>query len=265
MRGGVPERGADLRASLVPLHQHQRGLQRVRSKPPLKHFFNVDICWASCLMVQKRFDSTWSFSFMCVGTQSDVLLCLQAGLPMRRPGLRDEPPPPGLLGGARRMRPAARPAAVQLCRLQRQIQAPLPLQGLSQRPGGAMRGLPMTTQRGSGRKPSPPPRRASVFLKTAAKMSKRRPCSLTSDRDLAAKAGEIVKPLRDAHGRALKRASSQARVSVFASGPLSSLGDGETWFCSTHLLIISMENRKTCQMPECHVLTSCSVGQYSHI
>lgn len=157
VRGGVPERGADLRASLVPLHQHQRGLQRVRSKPPLKHFFNVDICWASCLMVQQRFDSTWSFSFMCVGTQSDVLLCLQAGLPMRRPGLRDEPPPPGLLGGARRMRPAARPAAVQLCRLQRQIQAPLPLQGLSQRPGGAMRGLPMTTQRGSGRKPSPPP------------------------------------------------------------------------------------------------------------
>lgn len=34
VRGGVPERGAVLRASLVPLHQHQRGLQRVRSDLP---------------------------------------------------------------------------------------------------------------------------------------------------------------------------------------------------------------------------------------
>lgn len=108
-----------------------------------------------------------------------------------------------------------------------------------------MRGLPMTTQRGSGRKPSPPPRRASVCLKTAAKMSKRRPCSLTSDQDLAAKAGEIVKPLRDAHGRALKTGEfEKARVYVFASGLLSSLGGGETWFCSAHVLIISMENRR---------------------
>lgn len=30
VRGGVPERGADMRARLVPFHQHQRGLQRVR-------------------------------------------------------------------------------------------------------------------------------------------------------------------------------------------------------------------------------------------
>lgn len=49
--------------------------------------------------------------------------------------------------------------------------------------------------------------RASVCLKTAAKMSKQRPCSLTSDQDLAAKVGEIVKPLRDAHDRASKQAS----------------------------------------------------------
>lgn len=95
------------------------------------------------------------------------------------------------------MQPAARPAVVQLRRLQRQIPAPLPLQGLSQRPGGAVQGLRMTS-RGPG---------AWVYLKTAAEMSKQRPCPVTSGRDLAANGGEIVKPLRDVHDRALKQAS----------------------------------------------------------
>lgn len=42
------------------------------------------------------------------------------------------------------MWPAAGSTAVQLRRLQRKISAPLPLQGLPQRPGGSVQGLPMT-------------------------------------------------------------------------------------------------------------------------
>lgn len=53
------------------------------------------------------------------------------------------------------MRPAARPAALQLRRLQRQIPTPLSLQGLSQRPGGTMQGLPMTRGGSCGRAPDP--------------------------------------------------------------------------------------------------------------
>lgn len=75
----------------------------------------------------------------------------QAGVPVRGPGGGDQPPPPRLLGGARRVPPAARSAALQLRRLQRQIPAPLPLQGLPQRPGGAVQGLPMTRGGSCGR------------------------------------------------------------------------------------------------------------------
>lgn len=76
-----------------------------------------------------------------------------------------------------------------------------------------MQGLPMTT-----RGPA-----FGSYLKTAAEMSNQRPCSLTSDQDLAARAGGIVKPLRDVHDRALKTGQFEARVSVymFASGLLS--------------------------------------------
>lgn len=42
-----------------------------------------------------------------------------------------------------------------------------------------------------------------MTLKTAAEQ---RPGSLTSDQDLAARVGEIVKPLRDVHDRALEQA-----------------------------------------------------------
>lgn len=76
---------------------------------------------------------------------------LQAGVPVRGPGGGDQPPLPRLLRGARRVPPAARPAALQLRRLQRQIPAPLPLQGLPQRPGGAVQGLPMTRAGSCGR------------------------------------------------------------------------------------------------------------------
>lgn len=75
----------------------------------------------------------------------------QAGVPVRGPGGGDQPPLPRLLRGARRVPPAARPAALQLRRLQRQIPAPLPLQGLPQRPGGAVQGLPMTRAGSCGR------------------------------------------------------------------------------------------------------------------
>lgn len=135
VRGGVPERGAVLRARLVPLHQHQRGLQRVRV--------------TRLMMPHILLDAPVAFDrlFWRVGTLTFILLlCLQAGPPVRRSGLRDEPPSPGLLGGASGVRPSAGPAAVQLRRLQHQIPAPLSLQGLSERPGGAVQGLLMTSR-----------------------------------------------------------------------------------------------------------------------
>lgn len=190
MRGGVPERGAVLRARLVPLHQHQRGLQRVR----VTRFMMPHILLDAPVVFDRLFWRVGTLTFI-------LLLCLQAGPPVRRSGLRDEPPSPGLLGGASGVRPSAGPAAVQLRRLQHQIPAPLSLQGLSERPGGAVQGLLMTS-----RGPAVGDALPRVSLETAAGMCEQRPCSLTSDQDLAAKVGEIVKPLRDVHDRALKQA-----------------------------------------------------------
>lgn len=64
-----------------------------------------------------------------------------------------------------------------------------------------MQGLLMTS-----RGPAAGDELPRVYLKTAAEMAEQRPCSLTSDQVLAAKVGEIVKPLRDVHDRALKQA-----------------------------------------------------------
>lgn len=83
--------------------------------------------------VRARVAAPWSETL-----DASSLPLTQAGVPVRGPGGGDQPSLPRLLRGARRVPPAARPAALQLRRLQRQIPAPVPLQGLPQRPGGAV-------------------------------------------------------------------------------------------------------------------------------
>lgn len=68
-------------------------------------------------------------------------LTAQVGGAVRGGGLRDQPHPAGLLGGASGMRPAAGAPPLQLCGTLPQIQASLPLQGLPPWPGGAVQGL----------------------------------------------------------------------------------------------------------------------------
>lgn len=61
-------------------------------------------------------------------------------------GLRDQPHPSSLLGGAAGVRPPAGTPSLQLCRTLPQIQTPLPLQGLPPRPGGAVQRLSTMTR-----------------------------------------------------------------------------------------------------------------------
>lgn len=144
-----------------------------------------------------------------------LLSVFQAGLPVWGTGVWDEPPLPCLLGRARWVWPAARPVAFQLCRLQRQIPAPLPLPGLSQRPGGAVQGLPMT--RGG-------PVDGNALLRHHLQWNlftyKQWLCSLTSDQRLAAKVGKTELPLREQQDYTLglvglKGSPSSIRTTIF--------------------------------------------------
>lgn len=147
-----------------------------------------------------------------------LLSVFQAGLPVWGTGVWDEPPPPRLLSRARWVQPAARAAAFQLCWLQRQIPAPLPLQGLSQRPGGAVQGLPMT--RGGpvdGNSPLRPHLQWALFSFLTYKQWL---CSLTSDQRLAAKVGKTELPLRELQDytlglAGLRGSASSIRTAIF--------------------------------------------------
>lgn len=65
----------------------------------------------------------------------------QVGGAVRGCGLRDQPHPSSLLGGAAGVRPPAGTPSLQLCWTLPQIQTPLPLQRLPPRPGGAVQRL----------------------------------------------------------------------------------------------------------------------------
>lgn len=123
-----------------------------------------------------------------------LCLCSQAGLSMWRSGVWEEPPLSCFLSRACWMQPAAGPLAVQLCRLQCQIPTPLPLQGLSQRPGGIVQGLPMT-RGGPGwwRLFCNPWVGNSLGRDSVIKAAKHTHwlCYLTSDPELATKVGKV--------------------------------------------------------------------------
>lgn len=103
-----------------------------------------------------------------------------------------------------------------------------------------------------GRWLRPAPWRASVYLKTAAKMSKQRSCSLTSDQDLADKVGEIVKPLRDAHDRALKQASLKPMFTCLHQNCFLYWMMKKRGSVTQRCWATPQKTVKKCQMLECH-------------